>query len=115
MPLFIRRFRNVFRRGPAQEPSADPLEAFRRDWLAARRRAPVLDGAWEDRVMRTVRLQPAEEGAVPQWLAQRLQPLAVADAFIVLLAALLFWQAGDPASALADYAQAALSSYEVFF
>lgn len=115
MPLFIRRFGNVFHSGPAAEPSAGSLEAFRRDWLAARRTAPALDGAWEDRVMRAVRLQSAEEGAVPQWLAQRLRPLAVADAAIVLLATLLFWQAGDPASALADYAQALLSSYEVFF
>nr|WP_305734186.1 hypothetical protein [uncultured Bilophila sp.] len=41
--------------------------------------------------------------------------LALTNAVIVLLALALFWQAGDPAEALADYTQSALAAYEVIF
>lgn len=117
MPLFLRRLLQAFRPAPpGPSGSADPLRAFRGEWIARRRRAaPVLGEAWEDGVMRAVRLAAVEEPAVPDWLAQRLQPLALANAVVVLLALLLFWEAGDPAAALADYAQSALAAYEVIF
>ena len=116
MPLFLRRLLHVFRPGASGPAPGDPLHAFRGEWTAARRRAaPVLGEAWERQVMRAVRLAAVEEPAVPDWLAQRLQPLALTNAVIVLLALALFWQAGDPASALADYTQSALAAYEVIF
>lgn len=34
---------------------------------------------------------------------------------IILCALMLFWHAGDPGTALAEYAQSALAGYEVFF
>ena len=36
-------------------------------------------------------------------------------AVIILCALMLFWHAGDPGTALAEYAQSALAGYEVFF
>jgi len=48
-------------------------------------------------------------------LAQRFRPLALANAVIILCALMLFWHAGDPGTALAEYAQSALAGYEVFF
>lgn len=43
------------------------------------------------------------------------RPLALANAVIILCALMLFWHAGDPGTALAEYAQSALAGYEVFF
>ena len=49
------------------------------------------------------------------WLsASGLLP-ALANAVIILCALMLFWHAGDPGTALAEYAQSALAGYEVFF
>ena len=42
-------------------------------------------------------------------------PFALANAVIILCALMLFWHAGDPGTALAEYAQSALAGYEVFF
>ncbi len=75
MPLFLRRLLHVFRPGASGTTSGDPLHAFRGEWIAGRRRAaPLLGEAWEQKVMRAVRLAAVEEPAVPDWLAQRLQP-----------------------------------------
>ncbi|MFQ9492216.1 MAG: RNA polymerase sigma factor [Bilophila wadsworthia] len=75
----------------------------------------LLDEAWEERVMFAVRLSPMDDPDVPDWLAQRFRPLALANAVIILCALMLFWHAGDPGTALAEYAQSALAGYEVFF
>ena len=73
------------------------------------------DGLREERVMFAVRLSPMDDPDVPDWLAQRFRPLALANAVIILCALMLFWHAGDPGTALAEYAQSALAGYEVFF
>ena len=78
-------------------------------------RPSLLDEAWEERVMFAVRLSPMDDPDVPDWLAQRFRPLALANAVIILCALMLFWHAGDPGTALAEYAQSALAGYEVFF
>ena len=116
MPLFLRRLLHVFRPGASGTTSGDPLHAFRGEWIAGRRRAaPLLGEAWEQKTLGTVGLAAVGLPVVPNWLAQRLQPLALTNAVIVLLALALFWQAGDPAEALADYTQSALAAYEVIF
>ena len=82
-----------------QSPDDGLLEEARRRWNEGRTgRASLLD-----------------DPDVPDWLAQRFRPLALANAAIILCALMLFWHAGDPGTALAEYAQAALAGYEVFF
>ena len=93
----------------------DTLEAARRCWIAGKPGLPPLGGAWEERVLFAVRALPIPEPQVPDWLAERFRPLALANAVIILCALLLSWHAGDPTAALADYAQAAVANYEVFF
>ena len=84
-------------------PEDGLLEKARRRWNEGRTNRPsLLDEAWED-------------PDVPDWLAQRFRPLALANAVIILCALMLFWHAGDPGTALAEYAQSALAGYEVFF
>ena len=97
-------------------PDDGLLEGARRRWNEGRTgRASLLAEAWEERVMFAVRLSPMDDPDVPDWLAQRFRPLALANAAIILCALMLFWHAGDPGTALAEYAQAALAGSEVFF
>ena len=99
-----------------QSPEDGLLEKARRRWNEGRTNRPsLLDEAWEERVMFAVRLSPMDDPDVPDWLAQRFRPLALAHAVIILCALMLFWHAGDPGTALAEYAQSALAGYEVFF
>ena len=99
-----------------QSPEDGLLEKARRRWNEGRTNRPsLLDEAWEERVMFAVRLSPMDDPDVPDWLAQRFRPLALANAVIILCALMLFWHAGDPGTALAEYAQSALAWYEVFF
>lgn len=93
----------------------DPLEAARRCWIAEKPDLPPLGEDWEERVMFAVRARPMRDPEVPNWLAERFRPLALANLAIILCALMLFWHAGDPTPALADYAQSVVSSYEVFF
>ena len=96
-----------------QSPEDGLLEKARRRWNEGRTNRPsLLDEAWEERVMFTVRLSPMDDPDVPDWLAQRFRPLALANAVIILCALMLFWHAGDPGTALAEYAQSALAGYE---
>ena len=90
-----------------QSPEDGLLEKARRRWNEGRTNRPsLLDEAWEERVMFAVRLSPMDDPDVPDWLA---------NAVIILCALMLFWHAGDPGTALAEYAQSALAGYEVFF
>lgn len=99
-----------------RSPEDGLLEEARRRRNEGRTGRPsLLDEAWEERVMFAVRLGPMDDPDVPDWLAQRFRPLALANAVIILCALMLFWHAGDPGSALAEYAQSALAGYEVFF
>ena len=99
-----------------QSPDDGLLEEARRRWNEGRTgRASLRDEAWEERVMVAGRRCPRDDPDVPDWLAQRFRPLALANAAIILCALMLFWHAGDPGTALAEYAQAALAGYEVFF
>ena len=92
-----------------QSPEDGLLEKARRRWNEGRTNRPsLLDEAW-------VRLSPMDDPDVRDWLAQRFRPLALANAVIILCALMLFWHAGDPGTALAEYAQSALAGYEVFF
>ena len=88
-----------------QSPEDGLLEKARRRWNEGRTNRPSL----------LVRLSPMDDPDVPDWLAQRFRPLALANAVIILCALMLFWHAGDPGTALAEYAQSALAGYEVFF
>ena len=90
-----------------QSPEDGLLEKARRRWNEGRTNRPSL--------MFAVRLSPMDDPDVPDWLAQRFRPLALANAVIILCALMLFWHAGDPGTALAEYAQSALAGYEVFF
>ena len=91
-----------------QSPEDGLLEKARRRWNEGRTNRPsLLDEAWEERVMFAVRLSPMDDPDVPDWLAQRFRPLALANAVIILCALMLFWHAGDPGTALAEYAQSA--------
>ena len=103
-------------RSGGQSPEDGLRDEERRRWDEGHTDRPsLLDEAWEERVMFAVRLSPMDDPDVPDWLAQRFRPLALANAIIILCALMLFWHAGDPGTALAEYAQSALAGYEVFF
>ncbi|MFQ8890415.1 MAG: 5'-nucleotidase [Bilophila wadsworthia] len=97
-----------------QSPEDGLLEKARRRWKRAYEPAFLLDEAWEERVMFAVRLSPMDDPDVPDWLAQRFRP-CVGECRHYPRALMLFWHAGDPGTALAEYAQSALAGYEVFF
>ena len=68
-----------------QSPEDGLLEKARRRWNEGRTNRPsLLDEAWEERVMFAVRLSPMDDPDVPDWLAQRFRPLALANAVIIL-------------------------------
>ena len=114
--LFTVFARRTFRPYRFPVPENGLLEKARRRWNEGRTNRPsLLDEAWEERVMFAVRLSPMDDPDVPDWLAQRFRPFALANAVIILCALMLFWHAGDPGTALAEYAQSALAGYEVFF
>ena len=99
-----------------QSPEDGLLEKARRRWNEGRTNRPsLLDEAWEERVMFAVRLSPMDDPYVPDGLAQRFRPLAWANAGSIRCALMLVGHAGDPGTALAEYAQSALAGYEVFF
>ena len=78
-----------------QSPEDGLLEKARCRWNEGRTNRPsLLDEAWEERVMFAVRLSPMDDPDVPDWLAQRFRPLALANAVIILCALMLFWHAG---------------------
>ena len=92
------------------------LEQACRLWRERRSaQTSLLDNTWEERVMYAVSLLPLEAEQPPDWLEARFRPLALANIAIIFCALLLLWHAGDPGTALADYAQVFFAGYEVFF
>lgn len=99
-----------------QSPEDGLLEKAWHHWNEGRTNWPSLpDEVWEECVMLTAWLSPTDDPDVPDWLTQRFWPLVSANAVIIFCALTLFWYAGDPGTALAEYAQSAFVGHEVFF
>ena len=95
----------------------DPLESLRRVWrterMAQQREPRLLDGRWEQEVMRAVRACSIPEPDVVHWLARCLFPLSLANAAVLLLSLGAVWRTLSAADALSllDYLQASLPGY----
>lgn len=99
----------------------DPLNAFQKLWRAVRSCSGPsrLDQTWEEDVMCAILACPgpglSPETGVTLWLGQRLFPLALADAAIILLTAGLVWHNTiDTGVFFQDYILSFLPGYGVF-